>query len=568
MQITLQKALSFYLTGSTALPTSIISTEQKSSITTREEADDLETTIEEHKKSNEESVKFKNQTLNLEANLNTVDGQFRQAGLGAIGSFFSAIGAGIGSKLTFSCGLGLAGLSFCASLLKNVPHLSTKYKYLSLGGNLIRSPLRILDSIFSLVGEQGSKFTIPSLSASLLGIFSLNRIFKGKDNKSAELPLDTISGTLGRAAGHHFDSMLASKAVELSSNHQNTSAFLATSVLTSGLLLKDELKKKEIPWNTFEGYIAQGNINFLDSLFSGIGKVFSTALNNSRNIAIGASGIILGMPLLGSIINSLNYTIPFGTFEGKLVQSIFRVPESFAFNLGNVIGNSNIGLPLSIGFIGLTSFACLSKPGHKLIRNIEISKDSLAGQFQKLPLLHFMYSVISSAGVKLSNFVPAPLLLLFGPALSFQIGEKLKNIPSKFTDVKGLMLRNSIHLWETIVTRAAYKTGRMVVGTQEEISSSGSVFGEHWLPQDGQIVDSMAIGKQMNEKKEANLVNILLSGLGGIVLSLGGFLISKQFMKGEKNNEIIEDKPQTKKQYIEQQKPISKPQIVEAKKAA
>ena len=44
----------------------------------------------------------------------------------------------------------------------------------------------------------------------------------------------------------------------------------------------------------------------------------------------------------------------YGKIEGKLIQSMLHVPEAIAFNVGNALGNSALGIPLSLGFTGLT----------------------------------------------------------------------------------------------------------------------------------------------------------------------------------------------------------------------
>jgi len=534
LYISFQKAISLYLTGRTTLPENVLSTESGPASLTKQELDDMEiSSHEEYVKSKEESFKFQNPTLNLEADFNTVHGWFRMSGLGVINSFFSGIGTGFGSKINFLSGLGLAGVSLIASLLKKVPFLSTKFSIMGFGGNLIRGPLHIFDSIFSTIGEHGSKYNLPSLIAGSLSLLSLQRTLNDSNNKSLELPFDTVSGTLGRTAIHHIDSMLASKASQVSSENKSLGTFLASSLTTMGLLLPDELKKKKIPWNNHEGFIAQGSSNFIDSLFSNVGNSFTSLLNNSRNIALGTSGVLLGMPLLGSLLNTLNYHIPFGTLEGRLVRGIFHAPDNLVFNLGSLLGNSVLGIPLSLGFCGLTYLTCVSKKGKDAIKNFDISRDKIGGLFQRLPF-DLIYSMISASGVKLSKLVPAPLLLLLGPALSFQIGEKFKNIQSKYDDFKGLMLRNSVHLWETTLARAAYRTGRMLTGTADEDTSSGSILSDgRWLSDDGRIVPTMAIGKQLKESSENNFMDIIFSALSGIGFAFGAFALGKYFMKKE-----------------------------------
>ncbi len=540
MQISpLQKAVSFYLTGNTQLSKSVLKTERDSLFLTSQELDDMEiSSHEEYKKSREESFKFKNQVLNLEADFNTVHGWFRISGLSVINSFFSGVGASFGNKINLSSGLSLAGLSAGISLFKNLPILSTKFSITGFGGNLIRGPLHILDSIFSSIGEKASKYTLPGVFAGALSLFSLNRTLNDNHNKNLELPFDTISGTLGRTAFHHVDSMLASKATSLSDGVQDLGSFLAGSLTTLGLMLPKKVRKKTIPWNNHEGFIAQGGMHFVDSLFSNIGNKFSSLVSGSKTLALGVGATALGAPVLGNLLNNFNYEIPFQSLEGKLVRGIFHAPESLVFNIGTILGNSTVGVPLSIALAGFTYFSCVSEKGKKLIKNFDVSRNKIGGLIQRLPF-QLMYSLTSQAGVKISKLIPAPLMLLFGPMLSFQIGEKFKNIESKFDDVKGLLLRNSIHLWETILARSSYRAGRMITGTLDEDISSGSILSDgRWMSDDGRIVPTMAIGKQLKSCEENNLMGTVVSALSGVGLSYGAYALYKQFTRNKSNIEF------------------------------
>ena len=558
MQISLQKAFSLYLTGSLREHnTTHINAHSEMENLTTQELDDCEMSQKEFVESETNGFQFKNQTLNLKANLNTLTGQFRFAGMGVINSLFSGIGAILAKKINLTLGFGLAASAFGASFIKNVPFLSRKFSIFSLGSNSIRGSLHILDSIFSRVGEEGAKYTLPSILAGGVSLFSTYRSVNNKDNKSLSLLNDTISGILGRTSIHHLDSMLASKATEISTNHNELGAFLATSLSTAGLLIPKNLRTNKMQWDSLEGFIGQGGSKFIDSLFATIGHSVSSTLNSTKKLAFGALGITAGLPLLGSFLNSLNYQIPFGTLEGRVIKGILNLPETVAFNLGDSTGNSLLGIALSLGLAGLTYLTCFSKKGKDLITNKEISSTSLGGELQRLPFLHFMNAAISSSAMKLSNFIPAPLLVLFGPALSFQIGEKVKNTSAKFGELKGLMLRNSVHIWDSILSRSAYKTTEMVFGKDEDESYSGNLItdggGTSWLTEDGRKVNSMAIGKQLNQTGESNLLNIFLSGLGGIGFSLCAFALGKQLIKTNSENrrlETIENlteiKPKTK----------------------
>lgn len=523
----LHKTTNLYLTGNMN-PGKYSSSETKVTDYTKEEINDFETTVESFQNSYEQGLNFKNPTLNLNADFNYVHGQFRMSGIGVINSFFSGLGSRIGSKLNFLSGLGLAGLSIIASCSNSIPVLKKKFQFLSLGSNaIIRGPLHVLDSIFSTIGEQGAKYNFPSLIAGGASLFCLNRSLTGKENKSLEIPFDSLGGTFGRTAVHHIDSMLASKASFLSSSNQSLGAFLATVLSTFGLLLPEKIKKKTLPWDKLEGFVAQGSSSFVDSLFSNIGNTISGVLNDSKKTFATVIGLGLGFPIIGKLFNLSNYKIPFGTLEGRLSRGIFHVPESFVFNFGSVIGNGKMGLPLSFGFAGLTGLLTLNKSTRKFLQNKTISRDSFMGMYQRLPF-EFMYSVTSAAALKLNKFIPAPLLTVIGPALSFQLGEKLKGIKSRYDDISGLMLRNSIHIWEAMLSNAAYKTGKLIsFGGEETELSAGSVLADgRWLTDDGRIVSTMAIGKQLQECSEKNIFNASLFSVFGIG---AGYLLSEVF---------------------------------------
>lgn len=541
MRISLQKALSFYLTGSlNKHPTVSLENSNDIEILSTQELDDCETSQKEFLDAEINGFKFGDSTLNLKANLNTLTGQFRFSGMSVINSLFSGIGALIAKKINLLSGFGLAATSFGASFIKNVPFLSRKFSILSLGANSMRGFLHILDSIFSRVGEEGAKYTLPSILASGASLFSAYRSVTSKDNKSLSLPNDTISGILGRTSVHHLDSMLASKATEISTKHNGLGAFLATSLSTAGLLIPKDLRTNKMQWDSMEGFIGQGGSKFIDSLFASIGHTVSSMFNSTKKIALGTLGITAGLPIIGSLLNSLNYQIPFGTLEGRIVKGILNLPETIAFNLGDSVGNCLLGIPLSLGFAGLTYFTCFSNKGKNLIKNFEISTTSLGGELQRLPFLHFINATISSSAMKLSNLIPAPFLTLFGPALSFQIGEKVKNIPAKFGELKGLMLRNSVHLWDSILSRSAYKTATMFFGNSDDETYTGNVVTDggstYWLTEDGRKVSSMAIGKQLNQGGESNILNTILAGLGGIAFSAGAFMLGKHLVKTKQQN--------------------------------
>ena len=342
--------------------------------------------------------------------------------------------------------------------------------------------------------------------------------------------------------------MLSSKATELFHSNQELGSFLAGASATACSLLPENIRKKTLDYEVAENLIAYGSTSFIDSLFSSIGNAFSSSLDNLKKLALGSIGVVAGFPILGSLINKTRHEIPFNTIEGKISKSILHLPESLAFNLGNRFGNSILGIPVSLGYCAFTYLSCFTNKGKTLLKNIEIPRNTVGSQLQRIPFMHFMWSVVSASAMKLSKLLPAPLVALSAPVISFQLGEKFKNISSKYNETKGLMIRSSIHFLETIFMQAAYKTGRMITGNHEEDTTSGSLLSGFWLTDEGRLVPSMAIGKQMKEHEEKNLLSILTSGLSGVLFSILAFTAGQYFLKQNKNiqnkAEALQEMPQ------------------------
>lgn len=412
--------------------------------------------------------------------------------------------------------------------------MSLNFSFNDFGGRLIRSSLHLFDSIFSQIGEKGAKLKLPSLFAGGISLFGLGRVLTDTDNKKYTTPISTIGGTFGRTAIHHMESMLASKANEFSGECQSLSAFLATSGTTLGLLLPEKLKNQELPYQTIEGLFSLAGPHFLDSLFSNIGNAFSPALNKPKNLFLTAFGTAGFLPVLSKVSKLWNMDTPNKSLGGKLIRSIFKIPEVIAFNAGTFVGKSILGVPLSLAFVGLTSLTKF---------NFKFSLSKISGLSLRLPF-DFLHSMISASGTTISKFIPAPLLVLFGPALTFKLSNVFKGTSAKYDEFKGSMLRSAAHLWESVLSSGAYKTGKMLGRMNENIESSGSLLADgRWITNDGQIVLSMANGKQIKQEKEKNIINILFSSIGGILFAAGVYLASKLFRKEFKSVGTCRGKP-------------------------
>ena len=533
LKITFQNLFSTYLTGSVNHPQTSQREELKKCPYTAEELAEMEMSLDEWNDSKRNCFQFKNNALKQCADWDTFPGYMRNTGLGVFDSLFSGVGSGLTKNLNFTAGAGLAGLSVFTSFASNakkIPFLSTNFSLFDYGGRLTRAPLHIFDSAFSTIGEKGSALTLPSVIAGGASLFGLGRVLTNKDGKSFKLPNTTVGGTAGRTAVHHIESMLASKATNFSASNEATGSFLATSVATLGLLAPKSVQETKLPYRTFEGLVSRGGTHFLDSLFSSIGNSFSKVLDSPLKLLFGGTALSFGLPLLSSVKKISDCKASYSKFGGRIIRSILHTPETLIYKAGNMLGNSALGLGASFGFIALTGLANFSKAGKKLFKDLKVPIGTLGGQFQRTPF-DFFYSTISASAMKLSKFVPAPLLVLAGPALSFQIGEQLKNTSASYTNASGLMIRNSVHLWETMLSKAAFKTGRMLVGAREDNTSSGTVLSDgRWLTNEGQIVPTMAIGKQMNQGSKNNLIKTMLGSIGGVAFGFAASALGKELL--------------------------------------
>ena len=528
MKISPLNLLSLYLTGQQTNSSNVFSGLTSQCPYSGEELSEMEMTKEEWIESNTNSFKFKDSTLNLNADWDTFQGYMRNTSLGMFDCMFSGFGSSLAKKMSFANGIILAGLSLGTSFLseiKKLPVFSTNFSFFNFGGRLIRAPLHIFDSTFSLIGEKGAKFALPSILAGAFSLFSLNRVLNKNENKNIKLPNSTIAGTIGRTAVHHFESMLASKATEISNDNPSAGSFLASSLAAGGLMTSDTTKNLKLSYRSFEGLTSLGGFHFLDSLFSNIGNTMTGILNTPARLLFGSIGLLTAMPLVGSASKIKNQNASYSKLGGRLIRSIFHIPETLVFNLGNLVGKGILGIPISAGFIGITSLLSSSK---SKIANLKIPVGTIGGQLQRLPF-DFIYPIISNTGTSLSKLIPAPLLVLLGPIISFKLGEKFKTVDAKYTELKGLFVRNSCHLWEAILSNAAFRTGKLISGDKtDNDDNSGTMLADgRWLSNNGQIIPTMAIGKQLNDHPEKNLLKVLFSALGGIALGAGGVLFAK-----------------------------------------
>lgn len=215
---------------------------------------------------------------------------------------------------------------------------------------------------------------------------------------------------MGRTALHHLESMLATKANQLSNTDESFAAFIASTLATAGTMLPKDIKNKKIPVETIEGLSSLLAPHFLDSLFANIGKSFSPVINKPKNLILGISGYLASIPILSSIKSFWGKKAPIPEIGGKTIRSAFGALDTISFNAGNYVGKTALGIPLSLAFGGLTYISCISKNTSKHFKNFRIPLNTVGSMFQRLPF-DFIYSMISTAGTTISKKIPAPILV-------------------------------------------------------------------------------------------------------------------------------------------------------------
>lgn len=444
---------------------------------------------------------FKTQTAlnSLSTDMDSSIGSLNVASISTWDSVFSSLGSALSQKLSDRVKLAFSGVSFLASVLASkikIPILSDEINFFSFGGRLLRSPLHIFDSFFSVLGENWSKSKLaPRLAFGASALALGKSLIKNDKDAGIEFHYQSINGTIGRSVIHHVQSMLASSAKNLFERSPWFSSLAAAGAIVGSQLLPIKLKEKEISWKTLDGILGQSIFHMEDSILASMG---SKAANGIYKFFHGSKiGTVFsaGLTLIG--INFfrernrdskfMKRKFPFPQFYGKQIRSLIHLPESFIFKLGSELGKSKLGL-------GLTALIMLNAYGDE---NHKIPLNTFEGLTARLP--HDMVQAsLSQAANTLSEKLPAPLVTVLGPMASHHLAKIFRAKSTKFNENHGLIRKNLIYFWENLLSSAAYKTGRKLAPTlSKEKEYTGSLLADgRWITKDGRITPSMILGKQ------------------------------------------------------------------------
>lgn len=453
---------------------------------------------------NEPKANSTNPLFNLNLDWDTFAGSLRNSGIGTLDAFFSSIGSNIAKNLGFKTKLAVTFGTFLTSILGSkvkIPFISDKISVFNYAGRLVRSPLHIFDSIFSVVGESWSESTLGNFVTLASSFLGLRNSIKNPNIESNDLDYQTINGTLGRSSLHHLESMTSSFAQRIYQTSSLLGTALTLGITGAFLKLPDEIKKHNLSWKSVNGVLAQNLFHFLDSLHAGLGSLISNRLIKSKFLGILAGLGIFALPFSKNLENLLSHKLIFTEINAKTVRSVLHIFDTIVFNLGTEFAKSNLALPF-VALYSLISYnsSILKNNNLPKIPEFKIPMNTVGGLLQRLPF-DFVESVISATSNRVGNYIPTALLAVLGPALSFKVGDLFKDTKTSFNSSTGLVLKHSIHFWDNLLTKAGYNAGQALMGVllpKSKKEYSGSLLSDgRWLTKDGRIVPRMPLAKQL-----------------------------------------------------------------------
>jgi hypothetical protein len=433
----------------------------------------------------------------LKTDLDSTEGSLNVAGLSTLDSIFSAVGVALSQRLSDKFKIFFSvfslGISLAASKIK-IPGLSDEINFFSLGGRLLRSPLHILDSFFSVLGEYwADSKNFPRLAFSLAGLGLGASLLKKEKDSGVQFDYQTMYGTLGRSVIHHLQSMLSSSANLFFEKKPVLSSLIGFAVLPFLKLLPKSILDKEFSWKAIDGILAQGLFHMQDSVFASLGTSLAKNIGSSHssiNSLVAAGLTLMGTKFLRDKTIHFEFMkskLPYPQLKGKLIRSLIHLPESFIFKIGSELGKSSQGLLLTI-LIMLHSFGQENK---------KIALNTFEGLTARLPHDMVQASLTQMAN-RLSERLPAPLLTLFGPMISYHLARVFNGISTRFNESHGLLRKNLIYFWENLLSSAAYKSTMKIIPPRSDSTYTGSLLADgRWITRDGRITPSMILGKQI-----------------------------------------------------------------------
>ncbi len=478
--------LNLYFTGSwqSTLPKTPI--KDPSELFTKEELTEYE--IEINKKSRD----FSSNLLNQNTDFETLSGSLKSSSVSVWDSIFSSIGVAVSQRLPFQLkaftSIATLGTALVASKVK-VPFLSSEFSFFKLGGRLVRSPLHFFDSFFSVLGEDLSSSRGAGLAALATSGAALLKNLSFKDALNLPIKFESIDGTLSRSAIHHVHSLLSSTATKFFKSSPVLALITAFGSTATVLSLPADIRSRQVSWNLFDGVLGQGLVHFIDAIYSSLGQKISNLVPSILSLP-SALGLVLACKNLHQIphvkiVQLLKQKIPFPQLDGKMIRSLMHVPENIFFNLGDKLADSSLGQLL----LGSLSLYDLIKPNKKLQLN------TIKGLSDRLPV-DLLQSALTKLASKLSAKIPSLPLLALGPAFSHLISSRLKPMSTKYTETHGLIAKQFLIFWESLLSTSANQLVRKVLPNTNQ-KYTGSVLADgRWLDSSGRILPSMVIGKQ------------------------------------------------------------------------
>ncbi len=478
--------LNLYFTGSWQSTLPKISIQKPSELFTKEEIAEYEIDISEN------SRDFSSNLLNQNTDFETLTSSLRSSSVALWDSIFSSIGATLSQQLPFTVkaltSIAALGGSLAADKIK-IPFLSSEFSFFKLGGRLIRSPLHFFDSFFSVLGEDLSSSPLAGLAALGASAGALVKNLAFKDSANFKINFETINGTLSRSVIHHVHSLLSSTATHFFKASPILALMTALGSTATVLSLPKHIRSRQVSWNLFDGVLGQGLVHFIDAIYSSLGQKISNLMPAVMSLP-SSIALVLACKNLHQISNPqilqlLKEKIPFPQLDGKLIRSMLHVPETIFFNLGDKLADSSWGQFL----LGSMSVYDLIQPNQKLELN------TVKGLSDRLPV-DLIQAALTKLASKLSTKIPVLPLMILGPSLSHIISSNLKPLSTKYTESHGLIAKQLLIFWETLLSSSANQLVRKVLPLKNQ-KYSGSVLADgRWIDSKGRILPSMVIGKQ------------------------------------------------------------------------
>lgn len=441
----------------------------------------------------EKSRDFSTALLNQNTDWETFASSMRSSSISLWDSVFSSIGATLSQQLPFAVKVFTSIAALSSSLAADkikIPFLSSEFSFFKFGGRLIRSPLHFFDSFFSVLGEDLASSSGAGLTALAASAFALIKNLGFKDKLNFQMNYETINGTLSKSVIHHVHSLLSSTAIRFFKSSPILASLTALGSSATVLALPKDIRSKQVSWNLFDGVLGHGLIHFVDSLYSSLGNAISGLIPSILSLPASLA-LVFACKNLHQIPNALiakivQEKIPYPQLDGKLIRAVLHVPETVLFNLGDKLSESRLGQ------LALTLFTAygLIKPNQTLDLN------TVKGLSDRLPV-DLLQAALTKSAAKLSLQIPSLPLVIFGPAILSLISSRLKPLSTKYTESRGLILKQFVNFWETLLSASANRLVRKVIPMGKQ-GYTGSVLADgRWMDSKGRILPSMVIGKQL-----------------------------------------------------------------------